>query len=116
MSSTNLTGDEDALREGPARFAAFASRAARLIAPYSQQVRYFAFSSDVGEAARPVAHPRLVTASYALTWLYVFGDVGSEAFMQWKKTPEDGRRIADKAARTTVFQLLASVALPFLIM
>ena len=112
---TDIRGDKDQLREGPARMLAFSSRVARLLSPYSQQVRYLAFSSDVGEAARPVAHPRLVRASYALTWLYVFGDIGSEAFHQWKATPTDQKRIADKAIRTTVFQLLASVALPFLI-
>jgi mitochondrial fission process protein 1 len=34
-----------------------------------------AFTSDVGEAARPVVHPRLVTASYGVSWLYCIGDV-----------------------------------------
>jgi fission process protein 1 len=116
LGDTNLIGDEDVMREGPARFLAFASRAARLIAPYSQKVRYMAFSSDVGEAARPIAHPKLVTASYGLTLLYVFGDIGAETFHQWRKTPTDSQRIKDKALRTTVFQLLASVALPFIIM
>jgi fission process protein 1 len=113
--STNITADEDVLREGPARFLAFASRATRLLAPYSQQVRYLAFSSDVGEAARPVVHPKLVTASYGLTWLYVFGDTAFEGFHQWQHTPADGRKILDKVTRTFTFQLLASVALPFLI-
>ena len=53
----------DQLREGPARFLAFAARASKLLAPYSQQVRYLAFTSDFGEAARPVVKPRIVTAS-----------------------------------------------------
>ena len=115
-SELDIAGDSDALREGPARFAAFASRAARLLAPYSTQARYLAFSSDVGEAARPVAHPKLVRASYAISWLYVFGDVAAESYHQSRKTPSDNARIADKALRTAVFQLLASIALPFLIM
>ena len=114
-SDTNITNDADVLREGPARFLAFAARATRLLAPYSQQVRYLAFSSDVGEAARPVVHPKLVTASYALTWLYVLGDTAFEGFHQWQHSPADGKKIMDKVTRTFTFQLLASVALPFLI-
>ena len=114
-NDTNITADHDVLREGPARFLAFAARATRLLAPYSQQVRYLAFSSDVGEAARPVVHPKLVTASYALTWAYVLGDTAFEGFHQWQHTPADGRKIMDKVTRTFTFQLLASVALPFLI-
>lgn len=106
---------EDELRDGPARFLAFTARAARLIAPYQQQVRYLAFTSDFGEAARPVVRPKLVTASYAVTWLYVLGDVAVEGMSQWKKTPDDNKRIIDKVSRVAVFQLIASVALPFLV-
>jgi hypothetical protein len=30
--------------------------------------RYLAYTSDFGEAFRPIAHPRLVTLSYAVSW------------------------------------------------
>ena len=105
----------DPLKEGPARFLAFASRAARLLAPYQQQVRYLAFTSDFGEAARPVVRPLIVTASYAVTWLYVFGDVAAEGYSQWRRAPDDKKRLYDKVSRTATFQLIASVALPFLV-
>ena len=103
------------LKEGPARFLAFTARASRLLAPYSQQVRYLAFTSDFGEAARPVVRPKIVTASYAVTWLYVLGDVTAEGISQWRKTPNDRNSIIDKVSRVAVFQLIASVALPFLV-
>ena len=109
------SGVTEQLREGPARFLAFTARASRLLAPYSQQVRYLAFTSDFGEAARPVVRPRLVTASYAVTWLYVLGDVTAEGIAQWRKTPADRSRVMDKVSRVAVFQLIASVALPFLV-
>ena len=38
-----------------------------------------AFTSDVGEAARPVVHPRIVTAAYGISWLYCIGDVAFTA-------------------------------------
>lgn len=38
-----------------------------------------AFTSDVGEAARPVVHPRIVTAAYGISWLYCIGDVAFSA-------------------------------------
>jgi mitochondrial fission process protein 1 len=110
----NTEGD-DQLREGPARFLAFASRATRLIAPYSQQARYLAFTSDFGEAARPVVRPKIVTASYAVTWLYVLGDVATEGYHQWRKTPEHRTQVIDKVSRVATFQLIASIALPFLV-
>lgn len=42
--------------------------------------RYLAYTSDVGEAFRPVVHPKLVTASYGISWLYVLGDVAYEGY------------------------------------
>ena len=105
----------DQLREGPARFLAFASRATRLLAPFQQQVRYLAFTSDFGEAARPVVRPKIVTASYAITWLYVVGDVAAEGFNQWRRTPEDKNKVIDKVTKVAAFQLIASIALPFLV-
>jgi fission process protein 1 len=36
--------------------------------------RYLAYSSDVGEAFRPIVNPKVVTFSYGLSWAYVLGE------------------------------------------
>ncbi|KXL44644.1 hypothetical protein M433DRAFT_155579 [Acidomyces richmondensis BFW] len=42
--------------------------------------RYVAYTSDIGESFRPVAHPRLVSAAYGISWAYILGDVGHEGY------------------------------------
>jgi len=73
--------------------------------------RYLAFTSDVGEAFRPVAHPRLVTAAYGISWLYVVADVSYEGYKEHKRGG-DTLDIANTVAKRTVFQTVASMALP----
>ncbi len=47
--------------------------------------RYLAFTSDVGEAFRPVAHPFLVSGAYAVSWLYCIGDVAFEGYKEYTR-------------------------------
>jgi fission process protein 1 len=75
--------------------------------------RYLAFTSDVGEAFRPVAHPRLVTAAYAISWGYVVADVSYEGYKE-KKRGGDTMDITNVVAKRAVFQSLASMGLPAL--
>lgn len=75
----------DALYDGSApestdtslRYAAYASRV-RTILIAGQ--RYIAYTSDIGESFRPVAHPNLVRGAYAVSWLYLTGDVAHEGY------------------------------------
>jgi mitochondrial fission process protein 1 len=39
-----------------------------------------AYTSDIGESFRPVAHPRLIRAAYGISWLYIAGDVSHEGY------------------------------------
>lgn len=39
-----------------------------------------AYTSDVGEAARPIVAPKMVTAAYGVSWLYLIGDTGYEGY------------------------------------
>lgn len=39
-----------------------------------------AYTSDIGESFRPVAHPNLVRAAYGISWLYILGDVSYEGY------------------------------------
>jgi fission process protein 1 len=42
--------------------------------------RYVAYTSDIGESFRPVAHPWLIRSAYAVSWLYLAGDVSHEGY------------------------------------
>lgn len=49
-------------------------------AAFARAFRYLAFTSDFGEALRPVLASRIVTATYAVSIGYCFVDVGWEAY------------------------------------
>jgi fission process protein 1 len=42
--------------------------------------RYVAYTSDIGESFRPVAHPNIVRAAYGISWAYIGGDVFHEGY------------------------------------
>lgn len=60
-------------QEGSLRYAAYANRFRTILLASH---RYVAYTSDIGESFRPVAHPWLVKAGYGVSWLYILGDVG----------------------------------------
>ncbi|CAG7848289.1 SubName: Full=Uncharacterized protein {ECO:0000313/EMBL:CCA75211.1} [Serendipita indica DSM 11827] len=102
------------------RYMAYGSRLRTALVASS---RYVAYTSDVGEAFRPVVHPRIVTAAYGISWLYLTGDVGYEAYKAYRRGPSaldraDGfserTRIGMVAVQRAVFQSIASMALPAL--
>ncbi|KAI9847044.1 MAG: hypothetical protein M1838_001056 [Thelocarpon superellum] len=59
------------------RYAAYATRIRTIL--LSAQ-RYVAYTSDVGESFRPVAHPYLIRTAYAVSWAYLAGDVTNEGY------------------------------------
>ncbi|OBT95591.1 hypothetical protein VE01_05964 [Pseudogymnoascus verrucosus] len=63
--------------ESSIRYAAYATRIRTAL--LSAQ-RYVAYTSDVGESFRPVAHPNLVRAAYGISWAYLAGDVAHEGY------------------------------------
>jgi len=60
------------------RYAAYASRLRTIM---QSAHRYVAYSSDIGESFRPVAHPYIVRTAYGISWAYLAGDVAHEG---WK--------------------------------
>jgi fission process protein 1 len=42
--------------------------------------RYVAYTSDIGESFRPIAHPWLVRGAYGVSWAYLAGDVANEGY------------------------------------
>jgi len=109
-----------------ARYAGYSARAARVLAVVSRSVkagsRYIAYSSDVGEAARPLVSPAFVKAMYGVAFAYVGYDVYSASSNALKAAAEDGKsedQIKTAALRagseTLYFQALASILVPSLI-
>lgn len=72
--------------ESNLRYAAYANRFRTILLASH---RYVAYTSDIGESFRPVAHPYLVSMGYAVSWMYLLGDVGYES---WKvKMKSEGK-------------------------
>ena len=75
----------DALYDGSAkettdsnlRYAAYANRLRTIMLAAH---RYVAYTSDIGESFRPVAHPYWVRGAYGISWAYLIGDVSHEGY------------------------------------
>ncbi|KAE8151827.1 mitochondrial 18 KDa protein-domain-containing protein [Aspergillus avenaceus] len=61
----------------PYRYAGYANRLRTILLSAH---RYVAYTSDIGESFRPVAHPYLVRSAYAISWSYLIGDVAHEGY------------------------------------
>ncbi|KAF4335910.1 mitochondrial fission process 1 [Fusarium beomiforme] len=62
------------------RYAAYATRIRTILLSAH---RYVAYTSDIGESFRPVAHPKLVRAAYGVSWMYLIGDVSYEGYKSY---------------------------------
>ncbi|KAJ3540574.1 hypothetical protein NMY22_g4241 [Coprinellus aureogranulatus] len=82
--------------------------------------RYIAYTSDIGEAFRPVVPPWVVTAAYGVSWLYLSGDVAYETYKAHHRGPtpieaanfSEPTRLTISAVQRATFQSIASMALP----
>ncbi|KAF2125220.1 hypothetical protein P153DRAFT_349626 [Dothidotthia symphoricarpi CBS 119687] len=59
------------------RYAAYATRIRTIMLSAH---RYVAYTSDIGESFRPIAHPYLIKGAYGVSWLYLTGDVAHEGY------------------------------------
>jgi fission process protein 1 len=103
-----LTFVEHAL-DGNIRFAGYSGALARAF-------RYLAFTSDLGEALRPVAKQAVVTASYAVAFGYCVADVAYEAhklkergYVTEKNVP---MTMTQCIVERSAFQAIASLIVP----
>ncbi|KAG6903332.1 hypothetical protein C0995_013085 [Termitomyces sp. Mi166 len=95
---------------------------ARLRTALRAATRYIAYTSDIGEAFRPVVPPWVVTAAYGVSWAYLAGDVGYESYKVHRRGPSpieaanfsEPTRIGIAAVQRATFQSIASMALPAL--
>ncbi|KAL4902809.1 mitochondrial 18 KDa protein-domain-containing protein [Aspergillus multicolor] len=72
----NSNSDVDST-DTPYRYAGYANRLRTLLLSAH---RYVAYTSDIGESFRPVAHPYLVRSAYGISWAYLLGDVAHEGY------------------------------------
>eukprot|EP00959_Pyramimonas_sp_CCMP1952_P025097 526589-Pyramimonas_sp.AAC.1 len=123
MTEHNLWGLDDAdfedlrvTRDTPFRYAAYLARANKIFTVKAQimfrhassAIRYAAYSSDVGEALRPVLSPRWVNATYGFAVSYVIGDISYHGYLESQRKGD----VTKAVAHATVFQLLASLVIP----
>ncbi|KAF9217906.1 hypothetical protein BGZ59_008034 [Podila verticillata] len=91
-----------------ARYLAYLARYKTLFMASS---RYLAYSSDVGEAFRPVAGLRFVNAMYGVSFAYVGFDVAYEGYKA-KLAGASNNEIGMTVAKRGIFQGLASLVMP----
>jgi fission process protein 1 len=73
--------------------------------------RYLAYTSDVGEAFRPVVPVRIVRAAYAISWAYVGTDVAIEGYKEYQNGGTQTEVLRTVISRG-IFQSMASMILP----
>ncbi|KAJ5486291.1 hypothetical protein N7530_000591 [Penicillium desertorum] len=75
--------------------------------------RYVAYTSDIGESFRPIAHPWLVRSAYTISWTYLLGDVGHEGYKaylrNWKALAPTGEAYKD-ASQPSQDQIIKGMA------
>ncbi|KAI5199502.1 hypothetical protein AUEXF2481DRAFT_24911 [Aureobasidium subglaciale EXF-2481] len=74
---TMYEGHAQESTESSVRYAAYASRVRTIL---MSAHRYVAYTSDIGESFRPIAHPYLVKGAYGVSWAYLIGDVSHEGY------------------------------------
>ncbi|KAI8967541.1 mitochondrial 18 KDa protein-domain-containing protein [Mycotypha africana] len=104
-----VEGKVDTL-EGNARYLAYAARLRTALVAGS---RYLAYTSDVGEAFRPIVPPVIVTAAYGVSWLYLAGDVGYEGYKA-HHAGLNNAEVTTTVVKRGIFQSLASMAFPMM--
>lgn len=95
---------EDSQQHMPGRYLAYLAR-------FRTIIRYLAYTSDIGEAFRPIVSPKIVTSAYAISWGYVICDVAYEGYKDYKHG-SDNSHIARTVLERSLFQSIASMALP----
>lgn len=74
---TTVEGRAQDTTDTNARYAAYTSRIRTIM---MSAHRYVAYTSDIGESFRPVAHPYIIRGAYGISWLYIAGDVANEGY------------------------------------
>eukprot|EP00039_Didymoeca_costata_P020111 m.340103 g.340103 ORF g.340103 m.340103 type:complete len:200 (-) comp19133_c0_seq1:94-693(-) len=108
--TANTESSPENLREGPERYLAYLNRIRTFAIA---KARYAAYSSDVGEGLRPVLSPMAVNAFYGLSIAYIASDIGYVTKKEYDRGSPNWV-VARTCAQGTVFQGLASLTIPYL--
>lgn len=81
--------------------------------PTPTNLSQVAYTSDIGESFRPIAHPWLVRSAYGISWSYLLGDVGHEGYKaylrNWKALAPTGDAYKD-ASEPSQDQIIKGMA------
>ncbi|KAI1333009.1 mitochondrial 18 KDa protein-domain-containing protein [Xylariaceae sp. FL0255] len=94
--------------ESNVRYMAYANRFRTILISAH---RYVAYTSDIGESFRPVAHPWLVRGAYGISWSYILGDVsyeGYKAYWQNQRVRNPQLELTDNQQKMTGLSLPAA--------
>ncbi|KAI5866701.1 mitochondrial 18 KDa protein-domain-containing protein [Durotheca rogersii] len=94
--------------ESNVRYVAYANRLRTIMLSAH---RYVAYTSDIGESFRPVAHPWIVRGAYGVSWAYIMGDVsyeGYKAYWQNQKILNPQLVLSDKQQKAAGLSTPAS--------
>ena len=80
---SNLPCSANPTTDSNLRYAAYASRFRTILLSAH---RYVAYTSDIGESFRPIAHPWLIKGAYGVSWAYLVGDVSHEGYKAYLRT------------------------------
>jgi fission process protein 1 len=83
--------------ESNVRYAAYASRFRTILLSAH---RYVAYTSDIGESFRPIAHPIAIRAAYGVSWAYLIGDVGNEGYKAYLRNQRTLKGEDESGAQT----------------
>ncbi|KAK5117922.1 hypothetical protein LTR85_008696 [Meristemomyces frigidus] len=75
-------GKADDSTNSSVRYVAYASRFRTILVSAH---RYVAYTSDIGESFRPIAHPYMVRFAYGISWAYLVGDVSHEGYKAYMR-------------------------------
>lgn len=85
------------------RYAAYANRVRTILLSAH---RYVAYTSDIGESFRPIAHPYLVKGAYGVSWAYLIGDVSYEGYKAYR------RNVKTRAPSTEAYRDATGMSAP----
>ena len=96
--------------ESNVRFAAYTARLRTILLSAH---RYVAYTSDIGESFRPVAHPWLIRGAYGISWAYILGDVSHEGYKAYwhnQRTRDPTLKLTQHQQKVTGLELESTAA------